>query len=865
MQSAGVKETWKDGARYPFAEAERKWQERWLREQTFRTPENLEGRPKYYVLVMFPYPSGAGLHVGHPESYTAADILARYKRMRGFAVLHPMGWDAFGLPAEQYAVQTGTHPRITTRRNIDTFRRQVRMLGLSYDWEREIDTTDPSYYRWTQWIFLRLLGSFYDETTGRARPIEELVVPEDVRAKGDATVRAYRDSRRLAYQSEIPVNWCAALGTVLANEEIVDGKSERGGYPVERLPLRQWMLRITAYADRLLADLDEVDWPEPIKLQQRNWIGKSEGAEVDFPPAAGASGTDARRPFQEEALAGTIRVYTTRPDTIFGATFLVLSPEHPLVERFTTPDRREAMLRYRDASARKSEIERTDLAREKTGVPTGGFAWNPATGENVPVWVADYVLMGYGTGAIMGVPGHDERDHEFARKYGLEIRSILADGGDPVPPGADQSGARFVRSSGPQVSLDGLDVPAGKRRIIEWLERSGWGRAASNTKLRDWIFSRQRYWGEPIPVLHGENGEIVPVDDSELPLVLPEMEDFSPSGRPEPMLAKAKEWAEVVDPQTGKRWVRETNTMPQWAGSCWYYLRYIDPANGAQPFDPAKERAWMPVDIYIGGAEHAVLHLLYARFWHKVLYDLGYVSTTEPFRKLMNQGMILGEDGDKMSKARGNVINPDDVVEEHGADALRLYEMFMGPLEVDKPWSTKGIHGISRFLDRAWRAAQFAEPEGDPFARARHRTIRKVTEDIERVRLNTAISALMEFVNELTRTERASVEDKRTLTLLLSPFAPHLAEEVWERLGARASLAYEPWPEFDARLAAADSVTIVIQIDGKVRGKFEVEAGAPNDELERRALADDSVRRHLEGRTPSKVVVIPGRLVNLVT
>jgi leucyl-tRNA synthetase len=865
MQSADVKETWKDGARYPFAEVERKWQERWLREKTFRTPDDIGGRPKYYVLVMFPYPSGAGLHVGHPESYTAADILARYKRMRGFAVLHPMGWDAFGLPAEQYAVQTGTHPRITTRRNIDTFRRQVRMLGLSYDWDREIDTTDPAYYRWTQWIFLRLLGSFYDDEAGRARPIEELSIPADVRAKGDDAVRVYRDSRRLAYQSAVPVNWCPALGTVLANEEIVDGKSERGGHPVERLPIRQWMLRITAYADRLLADLDELDWPEPIKLQQRNWIGRSEGAEVDFPPAGDGAGRSEPDRFPKEPAPGRIRVYTTRPDTIFGATFLVLSPEHPLVEHITTPERREAVSRYREASGRKSEMERTDLAREKTGVPTGGFAWNPATAENVPVWVADYVLMGYGTGAIMGVPGHDERDHEFAVRYGLEIRPILAAGGEPVPAGEDQSGARFVRSTGPQVSLDGLDVSAGKRRIIEWLERSGWGRAATNTKLRDWTFSRQRYWGEPIPVLHGEGGEVVPVDDASLPLVLPEMEDFSPSGRPEPMLAKAKDWMEAVDPRTGTRWIRETNTMPQWAGSCWYYLRYIDPKNRAQPFDPAKERSWMPVDIYIGGAEHAVLHLLYARFWHKVLYDLGYVSTPEPFRKLMNQGMILGEDGERMSKSRGNVVNPDDVVRENGADGLRLYEMFMGPLEVDKPWSTKGIQGISRFLDRAWRAVQFTEPEGDPFARVRHRTIRKVTEDIEKVRLNTAISALMEFVNELTRTESASAEDKRTLTLLLSPFAPHLAEEVWERLGGRTSLAYEPWPEFDARLSAAETATIVIQIDGKVRGKFEVEAGAPDDELERRALADEAVRRHLEGRSPRKVVVIPGRLVNLVT
>jgi leucyl-tRNA synthetase len=863
MQEAGVKETWKDGARYPFADVERKWQERWLREKTFRTPEEVDGRPKYYVLVMFPYPSGAGLHVGHPESYTAADILARYKRMRGFRVLHPMGWDAFGLPAEQYAVQTGTHPRLTTRRNIDTFRRQIRMLGLSYDWDREVDTTDPAYYRWTQWIFLRLFGAWYDEEAGRARPIEELPIPPGVAEQGEEAVRGYRDSRRLAYQAEVAVNWCPALGTVLANEEVVDGKSERGGHPVERLPLRQWMLRITVYADRLLADLDTVEWPEPIKMQQRNWIGRSEGAEIDFRPASAAA-SPSPGAFPARPAEGTIRVYTTRPDTIFGVTFLVLSPEHPLVERYTVAARRDAVEQYTAAASRKSEIERTDLAREKTGVDTGGFAVNPATGEKVPVWVADYVLMGYGTGAIMGVPGHDERDREFAERFGLPIRPILERNGEPVAPGDEQAGATFVRSKGPGVSLDGLDLEAGMRRILEWLEQSGHGRAASTTRLRDWIFSRQRYWGEPIPVLHGESGEIVPLPDSELPLVLPEMEDFSPTGRPEPMLAKAKSWMEIIDPRTGKRWLRETNTMPQWAGSCWYYLRYIDPSNPERPFDPAKERAWMPVDVYIGGAEHAVLHLLYARFWHKVLYDLGWVSTPEPFRKLMNQGMILGEDGDKMSKARGNVINPDDVVRENGADGLRLYEMFMGPLEVDKPWSTKGIQGISRFLDRAWRAAQFAEPEGDPHERARHRTIRKVTDDIEKVRLNTAIAALMEFVNVLTRAERASPEDKRVLALLISPFAPHLGEELWERLGHDRSLAYEPWPEFDAGLAADETVTIVVQVDGKVRSRFEVDAGTPSEEIERRALADETVRRALGGKPPRKVVVVPGRLVNLV-
>jgi len=862
-RETSVKEIWKDGARYPFADVERKWQERWLAEKTFRTPDPPDDRPKYYVLVMFPYPSGDGLHVGHPESYTAADIVARTRRMQGFRVLHPMGWDAFGLPAEQYAVQTGTHPRVTTQRNIATFRRQIRSLGLSYDWDREVNTTDPRYYKWTQWIFLRIFGSFYDEAAGRARPIEELPIPPEVAARGEDAVRAYRDSRRLAYQAEVPVNWCPALGTVLANEEVVDGLSERGGHPVERLPLRQWMLRITAYADRLLDDLETVDWPEPIKQMQRNWIGKSEGAEIDFAPADAAPRPEGAR-FAAEPEPGTIRVYTTRADTLFGVTFMVLSPEHPLVERYTTPARRAEVEAYRQAAARKSEIERTDLTREKTGVDTGGFVVNPATGEKVPVWVADYVLMGYGTGAIMAVPGHDERDHEFAGRFGLEIRPILETDGRALPAGEDDSAARYVRSSGGGVSLDGLDVVSGKRRIVEWLEESGHGRAASNTKLRDWIFSRQRYWGEPIPVLHDESGGVHAVPEAELPLELPPLDDFTPPGTPEPLLAKIADWVEVTDPATGRRMLRETNTMPQWAGSCWYYLRYIDPDNANAAVDPAKERAWMPVDLYIGGAEHAVLHLLYARFWHKLLHDLGHVSTAEPFRRLLNQGLILGEDGEKMSKSRGNVINPDAVVEAHGADALRLYEMFMGPLEVDKPWSTKGILGIARFLDRTWRAVQFAEPEGDPYERVRHRTIRKVTEDVERVRFNTAIAALMEYVNALTKDERASAEDKRVLTLLLAPFAPHLAEEVWSRFGHEESLAHEPWPAFDEALARAELLTIVVQVNGKVRGQFEAEPGTAREELAARARAEESVTRHFEGRDPRKIIVVPDRLVNFV-
>jgi leucyl-tRNA synthetase len=594
---------------------------------------------------------------------------------------------------------------------------------------------------------------------------------------------------------------------------------------------------------------------------QRNWIGKSTGAEIDFPSAADGPGV--RDSFPEEPPERTLRVYTTRPDTLFGATFMVLSPEHPLVDHFTSDGQRAAVNAYRDSAAHKSEIERSDATKEKTGVATGGFAVNPASGEKIPVWIADYVLMGYGTGAIMAVPGHDQRDHEFASRFGLEIRPILEKDGAPSPPGEDDADARYVRSSNEGVTLDGLEPAAGKKAIVEWLEKSGHGRAASNTKLRDWLFSRQRYWGEPIPVLHDDEGNTVPVDDAELPLLLPELDDFQPVGKPEPLLSKATDWVTVTD-ANGKTWRRETNTMPQWAGSCWYYLRYIDPHNDEAFVDPAREKAWMPVDVYIGGAEHAVLHLLYARFWHKVLFDLGHVSTKEPFQKLMNQGMILGENNEKMSKSRGNVINPDDVIREMGADALRLYEMFMGPLEVDKPWSTKGIHGISRFLDRAWRAAQFPDADGDPHERIRHRTIRKVTEDVDRVRFNTGIAALMEYVNALTKAETASAEDRSVLMRLVAPFAPHLAEEVWERLGHPGTVADAPWPEFDPELARAETITIVVQINGKVRSKFDVEPDTPKDELERMAMADVTVLRHLEGKPPRKVIVVPGRLVNIV-
>ncbi|MDP7031626.1 MAG: leucine--tRNA ligase [Gemmatimonadota bacterium] len=863
-EGAGRATPWEDGERYPFAQVEAGWQERWLREQTFATDIEEDGRPKFYALVMFPYPSGAGLHVGHPESYVAADILARYHRMTGHRVLHPMGWDAFGLPAEQYAIQTGTHPSVTTRRNIDNFRRQIQSLGLSYDWNREVNTTDPDYYRWTQWIFLRMYRSWYDQNEGRARPIEELPVPEDIRACGKAKVAEFVDAHRLAYRAEVPVNWCPELGTVLANEEIIDGLSERGGHPVERRPLLQWMLRITAYADRLIEDLDSVDWPEPVKAMQRNWIGKSIGAEIDFVPS-GASSSIAR-PFPRDPDPGVIRVYTTRPDTLFGVTFMVLAPEHPLVDAFATPDQRAAVDAYREEARSTSEIERTNPTREKTGVPTGGFVINPASGEPVPVWIADYVLMGYGTGAIMAVPGHDLRDHEFARMHGLPIAPILAVGEEAVAPGEEPPTARFVRSENEAVSLNGLDPEGGKAAILGWLAASGHGREAANTRLRDWLFSRQRYWGEPFPMVTAPDGQVRDLPDSALPVVLPDLADFEPTGTPDPMLAKATDWVEITDPDTGECLLRETNTMPQWAGSCWYYLRYIDPGNQEELVSPDLERSWMPVDVYIGGAEHAVLHLLYARFWHKVLFDLGCVSTPEPFQKLLNQGMILGEDGEKMSKSRGNVINPDEMIEARGADAFRVYEMFMGPLQVDKPWSTKGLRGASRFLDRCWRAAQFPPPEDkqDPHELVRHRTIRKVTEDTVRVRFNTAISTLMEYVNCLTAKESATREDLRVLTLLLAPYAPHLAEEMWERLEFGSGVSREPWPSFDDALATPELVTIVVQVNGKVRGRIEAEGDTPKDELIALARADDAVARHLGEETPRKVIVVPGRLVNFV-
>ncbi len=809
--------------RYPFATIEPKWQRFWEEHRTFQAVD-FAPRPKFYCLDMFPYPSGEGLHVGHPEGYTATDIVCRYKRMMGFNVLHPMGWDAFGLPAERYAVRTGVHPAETTAQNVATFRRQLKMLGFSYDWDREVNTTDPSYYKWTQWIFLKLF------------------------------------ERGLAYVAEVPVNWCADLGTVLADEEVADGKSVEGGYPVVRKPMRQWVLKITAYADRLLDDLALVDWPASTREMQKNWIGRSMGAEIDFPLVG---------------INGKIRVFTTRPDTLFGATYMVLAPEHPLVEAVTPLDRRAEVEAYRREAAGKSDLQRQELAKEKTGVFTGGHALNPATRERIPIWIADYVLMGYGTGAIMAVPGHDQRDWEFARAFGLPIREVVRGGDLSQAAYVDKELGRAVNSTTPDgsFSLDGLPAHQAIEKMIGWLEQQGLGRRAVNYRLRDWLFSRQRYWGEPIPVVW-VGDEPRPLPEQRLPLALPEVESYRPAGTGESPLATIGEWVNASDPRTGEPARRETNTMPQWAGSCWYYLRYLDPHNDARIFDPAKEKYWMPVDLYIGGAEHAVLHLLYARFWHKVLYDCGLVSTPEPFMKLVHQGTILGEDNQKMSKSRGNVLNPDDVVRHYGADAMRLYEMFMGPLEVTKPWSTQGVEGVSRFLDRAWRLIVAEDGSLSPsvsdgpletgLERLLHRTIKKVTGDLEGLRFNTAIAQMMVLVNALTplaQRPRAALE---ALVLLLSPFAPHVGEELWHRLGHPESLAHHDWPVYDPALTVEDTVTVAIQVNGKLRGTVMLPLGADEDTARAAALAEASVRRHLDGGVIRKVIYVPNKLLNLV-
>ncbi|MEK3731229.1 MULTISPECIES: leucine--tRNA ligase [Paenibacillus] len=804
------------GYGYQPTQIEPKWQKYWDEHKTFKTEEQ-SSKPKFYALDMFPYPSGSGLHVGHPEGYTATDIVSRYKRMRGYNVLHPMGWDAFGLPAEQYAMDTGKHPRDFTLQNIDNFRRQIKSLGFSYDWDREISTTDPDYYKWTQWIFIQLY------------------------------------KRGLAYVAEVPVNWCEALGTVLANEEVIDGKSERGGHPVVRKPMRQWILRITAYADRLLEDLDELDWSDSLKEMQRNWIGKSTGAEVRF---------------DIEGHDSQLEVFTTRPDTLFGASYCVLAPEHELVERITTEEQREAVKAYQEVAARKSDLERTDLAKDKTGVFTGAYAINPANGARMPIWIADYVLAGYGTGAIMAVPGHDTRDWEFAKQFGLDIIEVVKGGN--VEEEAYTGDGEHVNSD----FLNGLNNEAAINEMIAWLEKNGKGQKKVTYRLRDWLFSRQRYWGEPIPILHLEDGSMKPVPEDQLPLLLPDVDQIKPSGTGESPLANVTEWVETVDPETGMKARRETNTMPQWAGSCWYYLRYIDPKNNEELCSKEKQKEWLPVDLYIGGAEHAVLHLLYARFWHKVLYDLGVVDTKEPFQKLVNQGMILGTNNEKMSKSRGNVINPDDIVKEYGADTLRVYEMFMGPLEATKPWNTNGVEGTYRFLSRVWRLfigedgslnPRIVDAEGtDEFKRMLHKTIKKVTDDFEHLRFNTAISQLMIFINEAYKTDVLPRKAMENFVQMLSPLAPHLAEELWSRLGYSGSITYVSWPEYDEAWTVEAEVEIVVQVNGKIVERTKVAPDMNQEAMQEHSLSLPNVKQALEGKSIRKVIAVPGKLVNIV-
>ena len=799
---------------------EKKWQKYWDENKTFKTLDD-HTKEKFYALDMFPYPSGAGLHVGHPEGYTATDILSRYKRANGYNVLHPMGWDAFGLPAEQYALDTGNDPRDFTKTNIDTFRRQIKELGFSYDWDREVNTTDPNYYKWTQWIFKKLY------------------------------------EKGLAYVDEVPVNWCPALGTVLSNEEVIDGKSERGGHPVERRPMRQWVLKITDYAEKLLDDLDILDWPESLKAMQRNWIGKSVGAEIDFK----IEGTDK-----------AFTVFTTRADTVFGVSYCVLAPEHKLVEEIVTEGQRAAVEEYLDIVKRKSDLERTDLNKDKTGVFTGAYAINPVNGEKVELWIADYVLASYGTGAVMAVPAHDERDYEFATKFNLPIKAVIEDNGEVIVP--FYGDGKHINSD----FINGLNNEEAIAKVIEFLEENKVGRSKVTYKLRDWLFSRQRYWGEPIPIIHWEDGTMTTVPDSELPLLLPETDNIKPSGTGESPLANIEEWLNVVDSETGKKGKRETNTMPQWAGSCWYYLRYIDPHNDEMFADPEKLKYWLPVDVYIGGAEHAVLHLLYARFWHKVLYDLGLVPTREPFQKLFNQGMILaeGKDGrpEKMSKSKGNVVNPDDIIVSHGADTLRVYEMFMGPLDASIAWSENGLDGSRRFLDRVYRLFvdeetgkvndKVQDKDNAELEVSYNFTVKKVSEDIEILGFNTAISQLMVFVNDCYKAEYIPRKYALGFIQLLAPFAPHLAEEMWEVYGNTESISYVPWPTFDESKLVSDTVEIVVQLMGKVKAKLDVKKDLTPAELEQIVLANEEVKELIEGKQVMKVIVVPGRLVNIV-
>lgn len=802
---------------FDHQQVEKKWRDYWLSNKTFKA-DTYSTKEKFYALDMFPYPSGAGLHVGHPEGYTATDILSRMKRMQGYEVLHPMGWDAFGLPAEQYALDTGNDPAEFTKKNIDTFRRQIQELGFSYDWDREIATTDPNYYKWTQWIFLKLY------------------------------------EKGLAYVDEVPVNWCPALGTVLANEEVIDGVSERGGHPVERRPMKQWMLRITAYADRLLEDLDELDWPESIKDMQRNWIGRSEGANVNF---------------DIKGHEASFTAFTTRPDTLFGATYTVLAPEHHLVDEIVTDEQREAVEAYIDQVKSKSDLERTELQKDKTGVFTGAYAINPINNKEVPIWIADYVLVSYGSGAIMAVPAHDERDYEFAKKFGLDIIPVLE--------GGDIETAAFTED-GPHINsdfLDGLNKVDGINQAIEWLESHQKGEKKVTYRLRDWLFSRQRYWGEPIPVIHWEDGTTTGVKEDSLPLVLPKTDEIKPSGTGESPLAIIDDWVNVVDEETGMKGRRETNTMPQWAGSCWYFLRFIDPDNSEQLADPEALKDWLPVDVYIGGAEHAVLHLLYARFWHKFLYDIGVVPTKEPFMKLFNQGMILGENNEKMSKSKGNVVNPDEIIASHGADTLRLYEMFMGPLDASIAWSENGLDGARRFLDRVYRL--YVEEEtgqlttkvneavtNDTLEKVYHETVKRVTENFEELKFNTGISQMMVFINDAYKADEIKKAYAEGFVKLLSPVAPHLAEELWQLLGNEQTIAYAAWPTFDEEKLVESEVEIVIQILGKNRAKMMVDKDTSKEDLEKLALEHEQIKDKLVDKTVRKVIVVPGKLVNIV-
>jgi leucyl-tRNA synthetase len=801
---------------YKFGNIEPKWQDYWLKNKTFKTSDDFD-KPKYYVLDMFPYPSGDGLHVGHPEGYTATDIVARYKRMNGFNVLHPMGWDAFGLPAEQHAMKTGTHPKLTTKKNIDNFRKQIRALGLSYDWDREIDTTDPKYYKWTQWIFQQLY------------------------------------KKDLAYEVEASVNWCPELGTVLANEEVINGKSEVGSFEVVRKPMKQWTLKITHYAERLLDDLNDLDWPEAIKEMQRNWIGKSTGANVKF---------------SVDQHDHHFEVFTTRPDTLFGATFVVLSPEHPLVSKIVTASQKNIITDYISKSTLKNERDRI-ANTDKTGVFTGAYAINPVNQQKIPIWISDYVLMSYGSGAIMAVPGHDERDHEFARKFDLPIIRVITGGEPDINQQAHSGDGQLVNSG----FIDGLSKKLAIVDMIQWLETNKVGEAKVTYKLRDWLFARQRYWGEPFPLAKDSDGNVMLIEENDLPVSLPELEEFRPSGTGESPLALATDWLDITG-KDGKKYRRETNTMPQWAGSCWYFLRFIDPDNAKEPWAKEKENYWMPVDLYVGGAEHAVLHLLYARFWHKVFYDLKLVSTKEPFQKLVNQGMILGENGEKMSKSRGNVVNPDHVIAEWGADAMRLYEMFMGPLEAAKPWNTQGISGVYRFLQRVWRLiisedsnindAVINAEDSTATKQALHRTISKVTDDLDHMRFNTAISAMMEFVNFCYKEKTLSRQTSETLVLLVAPFAPHIAEELWERLGHQESLSQASWPTFELKLIKDDSITMSIQVNGKLRGTIDLALDADKEDVLKRAKTVASVARHLEGKNIIKEVFVPKKIINFV-